>query len=952
MKNRALIVFLNLAVALVGSSELHAAPAPADPPDPAGILRKPIPDKLVVLTFDDSPASHATIVAPILKSLGFGGTFYVCDFDGFRTRKDWYMTFRQMKALAEEGFEIGNHTVTHWGGLNNFLSMDDELLAHDCPRTTTVCWPVYASDPKIYPALAANGYIFGRGGYERPYRPTVDNPFDIPSFTIRNGPPVENFVKQVRLACQGKLVVFCFHGVPDMEHPGVSLDPEVFKVQMQYLKDNHYKVIAARDLAEYIDPVKAAMLPPTAKAIGSVELKDAVPAALASEEKPCGTVKTSTSPAASESKPRFEKPSQKLPLAFGPVKPIDNRKPNVFTWSNAGSGNWSDAAKWSNNLTSGSAPAAGGQADYVLNFNQHGPLAIKNDLNADFLLNRLILGDACGGTIISGNSITLIRDHPDGVPPVINAGKCQRVDINVPVNLHDDLHVNTSPDKDPNCFISFNDVISGRGALILNSSGDPNVAGINFHDVHFGILQINNSNTYSGGTIINGGKINVRRSDGLGTGPVTLDNFGTLSSDAVLANAIAVNNGTLFHCSVSGKIQLNGTAGFISDCTIPGGMSGRGGVTMFGTNGTYLNMVPGGNLVLDGTNTYAGPTTVFPGNLIVKKAASLYNGDSAKWTPGNITIHKAATVRLSVGGPGEFTGEQVGELLRNLTNSISSNGLMGGSVLCLDTSNAKNAVTISADIPDSKGPGGGAFLIKKCGAGTLQLSGKNTCTGQTILESGALSVSSLNSYGKQNRAASSLGAPANIETGEIVIGEEDKPGDCALIYTGAGETSDRVINLAGKAMTVTFDQSGTGMLKLTSTFVISGYGADKTLVLKGDTFGAGEIAGNIVNPYDRAGKAITSLVKSGAGKWILSGENNYAGPTKVAKGTLSLANANSLSPKTDVIIESGASLELHFKARADVHGLTVGGRTQPPGEYGATQLPKFVSGTGTLNVLP
>jgi len=80
------------------------------PDDPAGILRKPVPDKLVVLTFDDSPASHATIVAPLLKAMGFGGTFYVCDFDSFKTRKDWYMTFRQMKALADAGFEIGNHT--------------------------------------------------------------------------------------------------------------------------------------------------------------------------------------------------------------------------------------------------------------------------------------------------------------------------------------------------------------------------------------------------------------------------------------------------------------------------------------------------------------------------------------------------------------------------------------------------------------------------------------------------------------------------------------------------------------------------------------------------------------------------------------------------------------------------------------------------------------------------
>ncbi len=32
---------------------------------------------------------------------------------------------------------------------------------------------------------------------------------------------------------------------------------------MQYLKDNQYKVIALRDLAEYIDPAKAANLPAT-----------------------------------------------------------------------------------------------------------------------------------------------------------------------------------------------------------------------------------------------------------------------------------------------------------------------------------------------------------------------------------------------------------------------------------------------------------------------------------------------------------------------------------------------------------------------------------------------------------------------------------------------------------------------------------------------------------------
>lgn len=133
--------------------------------DPQGVLLKPIPDKLIVLTFDDAPASHATVVAPILKSLGFGGSFYVCDFDSFRTRKDWYLTYRQMKAMADDGFEIGNHTLGHGGGLENYLRMEDQLIANQVPKPTTVCWPIYHAAPSIYQDLSTHGYTFGRGGH-------------------------------------------------------------------------------------------------------------------------------------------------------------------------------------------------------------------------------------------------------------------------------------------------------------------------------------------------------------------------------------------------------------------------------------------------------------------------------------------------------------------------------------------------------------------------------------------------------------------------------------------------------------------------------------------------------------------------------------------------------------------------------------------------------------------
>ena len=70
----------------------------------------PIPDKLVVLTFDDANKSDRTFVADILKQYGFGATFYVTEGLGFLKNKDHYTTWKEIRELHDMGFEIGNHT--------------------------------------------------------------------------------------------------------------------------------------------------------------------------------------------------------------------------------------------------------------------------------------------------------------------------------------------------------------------------------------------------------------------------------------------------------------------------------------------------------------------------------------------------------------------------------------------------------------------------------------------------------------------------------------------------------------------------------------------------------------------------------------------------------------------------------------------------------------------------
>lgn len=151
---------------------------------------------------------------------------------------------------------------------------------------------------------------------------------------------------------------------------------------------------------------------------------------------------------------------------------------------------------------------------------------------------------------------------------------------------------------------------------------------------------------------------------------------------------------------------------------------------------------------------------------------------------------------------------------------------------------------------------------------------------------------------------------------------------------------------------MTFNQSGNGVLKLSSDLLISGYGTHKTIALAGDSAGTGEFAGAIINPHDRTGKATTDVTKSGSGNWTLSGANTCTGPTTVQQRTLTLAHAGSLSANAEVAIASGARLEVNFKGQMTLRKLTLDGKPQPPGIYTAASTPDFLKGSGTLVVQP
>ncbi len=205
-----------------------------------------------------------------------------------------------------------------------------------------------------------------------------------------------------------------------------------------------------------------------------------------------------------------------------------------------------------------------------------------------------------------------------------------------------------------------------------------------------------------------------------------------------------------------------------------------------------------------------------------------------------------------------------------------------------------------------------------------------------------MSIDSFNSIAKR-KASSSLGAPKTEADAEIMIS-----GGSTLMYTGKGETTDRNLNLPGGGDTITLDHSGSGLLKLTSPFVMSGFAESKTIVLAGSSAGTGELAFDIDNVYDRHAKATTSLTKSGSGTWTLSGKNTYTGPTTVKQGTLQFTNVLGLGDRTEVSVADGAMLALNYKGEMHISKLTLDGKLQPAGTYSAASTPKFIKGDGIV----
>jgi fibronectin-binding autotransporter adhesin len=398
----------------------------------------------------------------------------------------------------------------------------------------------------------------------------------------------------------------------------------------------------------------------------------------------------------------------------------------------------------------------------------------------------------------------------------------------------------------------------------ITSSGANNIGGgTSLAKSGSGTLTLSGPNTYSGGTALSGGQLNINdggtssANSAIGTGALTI-NGGTLgntgpSDVTLLPNNPQVWNGNFGYAGVGFNLNL-GTGAVTPSASRQINVSANtltvGGV--IGGGAISLTKTGDGILTLAGANTFSGGVTLSAGQLNLNNGGSS-SANSAIGT-GNFTIN-GGTIDNTSGGDVTLLPNNAQVWGGNFSYVGTANNLNLGTGPV--TLTATRTVNVDANTLAVGGVISGAVGLTKTGAGTLALMGVNT-------------------YGNNGAADTALNG------GALVLGNDQALGSSRLNF-GEGSTiqsvdsSARVItnnlNFGGNT---TF--AGTGNLKFTAT--PPGNGTAKTLTVNNPQT---EFTGSL-------GGASARTV-AGTGTLILSGANTYSLGTTINPGaTLQLGN--------------------------------------------------------------
>jgi fibronectin-binding autotransporter adhesin len=273
--------------------------------------------------------------------------------------------------------------------------------------------------------------------------------------------------------------------------------------------------------------------------------------------------------------------------------------------------------------------------------------------------------------------------------------------------------------------------ITNNAALIVKRSDATTLSNTisgtgSFTQSGTGTTTLSASNSYSGGTAINAGKLAISNGSSFGDNTVTFASNGTtvaaLASVRVTNKYVLTGDGTM---DVGAFILTNS-----------GVISGAGSLTKAGA----------GTMVLGAANTYTGGTTINVGTVAISNGAA-FGSNTVNFASNGTTVAALASVRVA-----------------------NNYALTGNGTMDVGANNLTNFGVIS-----------GAGGLTKAGTGTMVLSGNNSYTGATTVSAGTLELASLT-----GSAAGSVSSVTVATGATLLVSQSNQVNNNATVTLSGG----------------------------------------------------------------------------------------------------------------------------------------------------------------------